>query len=149
MRNLAINPLRLEQIEEAFADLEAVFADPTCFHSEGTWDDRPVQDYALSLSSEFVGTYRDDEITSRLAKLIKAEDAGRPKDAFHHLGFVRRKVDARLREWRSQIVTTAQLDEGSIAPEAIQTLDPVISTRAACQRPFDALEVRVLEGASV
>jgi hypothetical protein len=144
-----LDPLRLEQIEEAFADIEAVFADPAIFHSEGTRDDRPVQDYALRLSSEFVGTYRDDEIISRLAKLIEAEDAGRPKDALRHLSFVRRKIDTRLRRWWSQIDTKAQLDEGPIAPETLQTPDAVTSTRAASQRLSDALEVRVLEGASV
>jgi hypothetical protein len=149
MRNLSITPLRLEQIEEACADLEAVFADPTCFHSEGTSDDRPVQDYALSLSSEFIGQYHDTEIVSRLAKLIEAEDAGRPKDALRHLEVVRQKVETRLCRWRSEIDTKAQLDEGSIAPESIQTRNPVISTRATCQRLSDALEVRVLEGASV
>ena len=58
-----VNSLRLEQIDEALAGLEAVFADPGCFHSPGSRDQRPVQDYALSLASEFVGAYREDEIT--------------------------------------------------------------------------------------
>lgn len=148
-KRLSLHPRRLEQIEEALADLETVFADPTCFHSEGTWDDRPVQDYALSLASEFVGAYRDDEITSRLGKLIEAEDEGRAKNAFHHLGFLRRKVDSRLREWWSQIDTKDQVADTRFALEALQTLDPVIRTRASSQWLPDALEVGVLEGASV
>jgi len=121
--------LRLEQIEEALDDLNAVFADPTFFHSEGTWDDRPVQDYALSLSSEFIGQYHDAEIVSRLAKLIEAEDAGRPKDARHHLGFVRRKVDARLRGWGSQIATRAQVAERHPSQRAVRSSDLADSTR--------------------
>jgi|NGEPerStandDraft_6_1074524.scaffolds.fasta_scaffold21347_2 hypothetical protein len=121
--------LRLEQIQEALDDLEAVFSDPQCFHSEGSIDDRPVQDYALSLASEFVGSYRDDEITLRLAKLIEAEDEGRPKDARHHLGFVRRKVDARLRGWGSQIATNTQVVERHSSQRAVPSSDLADSTR--------------------
>lgn len=90
---------RLEQIAEAMADLEDVFLDPQCFHSPGTRDPRPVQDYAESLASEFVGAYRDEHVIYRLGQLIEAEDAGRPKDARRHLIFVRRRVAARLSEW--------------------------------------------------
>jgi len=90
------------------ADLEAAFADPQCFCPPRSIDPRPVQDYAASLASEFVGAYRDDEITGRLAKLVDAEDAGSPKDARRHLLFVRRKVQARLREW-AEIATKAQV----------------------------------------
>ena len=55
---------RVEQIEEAMNDLEAVFADPTCFRSPGSIDSRPVQDYAESLASEFVGEHPDEEIVA-------------------------------------------------------------------------------------
>jgi len=78
---MAVRATRIAQITEALADLEAVFADPSCFHSPGSVDPRPVQDYAASLASEFVGAHRDDEVTGRLAKLVDAEDAGSPKDA--------------------------------------------------------------------
>ena len=73
---MPIRASRLEQIEEAMADLEAVFADPDCFHSPGSCDPRPVQDYAISLASEFVGEYHDDLIPARLARLTEAEDVG-------------------------------------------------------------------------
>jgi hypothetical protein len=144
---LRVHPLRLEQIQEAMDDLEAVFADPTCFHSEGSYDDRPVQDYALSLASEFVGGYRDDEITSRLAKLIAAEDRGRPKDARHHLGFVRRKIDARLREWWSQIVTNPQVADTRFALEAFE-ISKVASTTKAVFRPVSRVSLLEPVGAS-
>jgi hypothetical protein len=104
---------RLEQIEEAMADLEAVFADPECFHSPGSRDPRPVQDYATSLASEFVGAYRDDEVTGRLAKLVDAEDAGSPKDARRHLIFVRRKVAMLLTAWQAEIAAKPQVAETS------------------------------------
>jgi hypothetical protein len=123
------SPLRLEQIEEAFDDLNAVFADPYCFHSEGTWDDRPVQDYALSLSSEFIGQYHDAEIVSRLAKLIEAEDAGRPKDGFRHLEVVRQKVQTRLRRWWSQIDTNSQVVERHPSQRAVRSSDLADTTR--------------------
>jgi hypothetical protein len=94
-----VTTLRLEQIAEAMDDLESVFADPACFHSPGPIDDRPVQDYADSLASEFIGQYRDDSIVYRLRELIGAEDAGRPRDAMRHLKFVRRTLRRRLAEW--------------------------------------------------
>ncbi len=115
-----IRPSRLAQIEEAAADLEAVFADPQCFHSPGSVDPRPVQDYAVSLASEFVGAYRDEEITGRLAKLVEAEDAGSPKDARRHLLFVRRKVNMRLREWAG--AAKAQVAESSDSAGTSETV---------------------------
>ena len=102
---------RVLQIEEALADLEAAFADPNCFASPGVPDDRPVQDYAASLASEFVGAYRDDEITGRLAKLITAEDSGSPKTSLRHLNYVRRKVATRLSAWRAETDTKPQVAE--------------------------------------
>jgi hypothetical protein len=106
---VTIHARRLEQIEEATADLEAVFTDPDCFHSPGSRDPWSVQNYAISLASEFVGSYRDDEISGRLTKLAEAEDAGSPKDAMRHLTFVRRKVATRLREWYAEIATKPQV----------------------------------------
>jgi len=102
---------RLAQITEAMADLEAVFADPECFHSPGSMDPRPVQDYATSLASEFAGFYRDDLIPARLARLVEAEDAGSPKTARRHLTFVRRKVQSRLREWHAEIAVNTLVAE--------------------------------------
>ena len=93
------------------ADLEAVFADPDCFHSPGSCDPRPVQDYAISLASEFVGEYHDDLIPARLARLTEAEDVGSSKAARRHLTFVRRKVASRLREWWGHIAANAQVAE--------------------------------------
>lgn len=113
---------RLDQIAEAMADLEAVFADPTCFRSPGIPDDRPVQDYAVSLASEFIGTYRDDEIVGRLEKLVEAEDAGRPKDARRHLTFVRRKVAQRLGEWSTPDAAKPQVAATSDSPGSRQSL---------------------------
>lgn len=138
-----MHPLRIEQIQEAMDDLEQIFADPECFGLATN-----IGDYAESLASEFVGPNRDDEIVSRLNKLIEAEEAGRPRDALRHFGYVRRKVDARLREWWSQIDKKAQLDEGSVAPEALQTPDPVSLSVMAPQRLSDPLGIRVLQGAS-
>ena len=108
---MTIRASRLEQIEEAMADLEAVFADPDCFHSPGSCDPRPVQDYAISLASEFVGEYHDDLIPARLARLTEAEDVGSSKAARRHLTFVRRKVASRLREWWGDIAAKAQVAE--------------------------------------
>jgi hypothetical protein len=110
--NINARAARLAQIEEAMADLEAVFADPECFHSPGSMDPRPVQDYAVSLASEFVGAYRDDLIPARLARLVEAEDAGQPKVARRHLTFVRRKVATRMSEWRAEIAANPQVAEG-------------------------------------
>ena len=104
---MTIDARRLKQIEEAMADLEAVFADPDCFHSPGSRDPRPVQDYAISLASEFVGEYHDDLIPARLARLAEAEDVGSSKAARRHLTFVRRKVASRLREWWGDIAAKA------------------------------------------
>jgi hypothetical protein len=87
----AVSTHRLECIAEALADLESIFADPTCFGS-----DTCVQDYAVSVESEFIGRYRDEHISYRLGELIKAEDAGRPKDALRHLRYVRRRIQS---EW--------------------------------------------------
>ena len=122
---------RLEQITEAMADLELVFADPDVFHSPGSRDPRPVQDYAVSLSSEFVGAYRDDEVTGRLAKLADAEDAGSPKDAMRHLRFVRRKVATLLTAWRAEIVANTQVTATS-------------DCRASSERPAVADGARTL-----
>lgn len=118
---MTIHTRRLEQIEEATADLEAAFADPECFHSPSGRDPRPVQDYATSLASEFVGSYRDDEITGRLSKLAEAEDAGSPKDAMRHLTFVRRKVATRLRQWHAEIATKPQVAETHDSAGAAET----------------------------
>lgn len=116
---------RLEQIGEAMADLELVFADPDCFHSPGSRDPRPVQDYAVSLASEFVGAYRDDEITGRLAKLVDAEDAGQPKDARRHLTFVRRKVAARMREWEAEAADSSDATgQGPQKPRSPRAMIP-------------------------
>jgi hypothetical protein len=124
-----IHLLRLEQIAEAMEDLESVFADPHCFHSPGgfgderDYDPRPVQDYAVSLASEFVGAYRDEEIVNRLTKLENAEDAGKPKDARRHLTFVRRKVAARMAEWTAELAANAakpQVTEASISSTSPQ-----------------------------
>jgi len=82
--------LRLEQIAEGLAQLEAVFAEP------GSLGDCSVADAAESLASEFVGAYRDDEITGRLAKLIEAETAGQPRVARRHLLRVRSAI---ARKW--------------------------------------------------
>ena len=112
-----VRPSRLAQIEEALADLESVFADPECFHSPGSLDARPVQDYAASLTSEFVQEYRDDEITGRLSKLAEAEDAGSPKDARRHLTFVRRKVGRRVAEWEARIDANPQVAESPLAAD--------------------------------
>ena len=114
--------LRVRQIEEALADLEAAFADPQCFRSPGSSDPRPVQDYALSLASEFVGAYRDDEVRSRLAKLIEAEDAGSPKDALRNLNYVRRKLAIRLEEWGAQTATKPQVAITHDSPQGHETL---------------------------
>ena len=104
-----IRVCRLEQIEEAMAALEAVFADPECFHSLGRRDPWPVSDYAISLASEFVGEYHDDLVLARLARLAEAEDGGTPKEARRHLTFVRRKVATRLRQWQAEIGTKPQV----------------------------------------
>ena len=95
---MTIHQQRLDQIAEAMSDLEAVFADPQWFHTPGEPDPRPVQDYAVSLASEFTGAYRDDHVTYRLGQLVEAEDAGRPKDARRHLTFVRRRLKAQVAE---------------------------------------------------
>jgi hypothetical protein len=114
----------LRKIEEAMADLEAVLADPDCFHSPGSRDPRPVQDYAISLASEFVDEYHDDLIPARLARLAEAEDVGSPKDARRHLTFVRRKVATRLREWRGDIAANRR------------SLSPTISQEPRKRRPW-------------
>jgi hypothetical protein len=98
--------LRLEQIAEGLAHLEAVFAEP------GSLGDCSIADAAVSLASEFVGAYRDDEVTSRLAKLIDAETAGRPRDALRHLRFVRRKIDARWSVPRPESGGAAVMPDG-------------------------------------
>lgn len=103
---------RLEQIREAVDNLESVFADPACFRSSGSIDSRPVQDYAESLASEFIGRHADDEIVGRLRQLIKAEDAGHPKDARRHLTFIRRKLTRRLVEWEGSDAAKPLVAEG-------------------------------------
>ena len=77
---------RRDQIGEALGDLKALFADPDAF------GDTSVQDAAVSLASEFVGEYRDDEITRRLDALVAAESDGNLRAAARHLRAVERKL---------------------------------------------------------
>ena len=80
-------PPRCEQVAEALADLEEVFFNPGCF------GDCTLSDVCESLASEFVGAWRDDEIVRRLS--LMADSSDRPKQARHHLTFVRRKIRSR------------------------------------------------------
>jgi len=85
--------LRRQQVTEAFADLEAVFAEPGCF------GDCSVVDCAVSLSSEFdFPPTRDPAMVNRLAKLAAAETAGDAKAARRHLLSVRGRMVSRFGE---------------------------------------------------
>ena len=109
------------------ADLEAVFADPDCFHSPGSRDPRPVQDYAISLASEFVGAYHDD-LNPRACPSAEAEDAGSPKAARRHLTFVRHKVATRFRHlvgYPCVVTLYPSIDVGVAGRHLLERLPPL------------------------
>jgi len=85
----AMSASRAEQIGDALGDVEAVLLEPGCF------GDCSVGDAAVSLASEFVGAYRDDEIVRRLEELVEAERVGNLRVAGRHLQAVRRKLKIR------------------------------------------------------
>lgn len=116
-----VNPIydRRSQIGEALWDLEQVFSNPGCFG--GCTEDEAAE----SLSSEFVGAWRDDEILSRLDKFRASVADGKIKDAARHLSFVRRKLKTR---WQitslrpaphSTAPKTRRAHEGSSAQSAV------------------------------
>jgi hypothetical protein len=95
-----LTPLRRQQIAEALGDLETIFFDPDAF------GDTTSADCATSLSAEFdCGPARDDEVVSRLAKMIGAEASGDLKAARRHLTFVRRKLLLRFGVTPAESVT--------------------------------------------
>lgn len=100
-----MNP-RHEQIAEALDDLRTLLLDPAAF------GDTNVADAAVSLASEFVGSYRDEEIVRRLGELVEAEANGRLKVAARHL----RHVEAKLRQrWGIVPIPSEPLIADSVA----------------------------------
>lgn len=83
-----MNP-RQQQIGEALHDLRTLLLDPDAF------GDTNVADATVSLASEFVGEFKDDEILRRLGELVEAEQAGRLKVAGRHLRAVEAKLKTR------------------------------------------------------
>ena len=78
-----------QAVGEGLWELQAVLDEP------GALGDTSVADAAASLSSEFTGARRDEEVTRRLAAVVEAEAAGNLRLAARHLGHVRRKLAER------------------------------------------------------
>ncbi len=106
---MSATTLRLAQIAEALEWLEEVFCDPTGV------GDCSIEDAAVSLASEFVAGWSDEEVVARLTKLVEAESAGSPKDAARHLKFVERKVRGRWSEQGVRNAAKALVAEPGIA----------------------------------
>jgi len=82
--------LRHEQIGEALGDVKTLLLDPDGF------GDTNVTAAAVSLASEFVGEFADQEIVRRLDALSLAAQSGDLKAACRHLRNVERKVRERF-----------------------------------------------------
>ncbi len=112
---------RRDQTGEALGDLKTLLLDPDAF------GDTCVADAAVSLESEFVGEWRDDEISRRLDALAAAEADENLRVAARHA----RAVERKLRE-RWEIVA---LDSVPVIPDA-EAKRPARAGRSGGAKPL-------------